>query len=80
MFLLGSKIFLTAVPDQIIRRGNAILEFEFPREMRDLFKTKPKGDGFHRLKSFEHPASLNQPLFIQPILRAAPKMGMSITT
>ena len=59
MFLLKLKISLTAAPNQKIRRGNAILEFKFPREMRDLFETKPEGNGFYRTKSFQHLAGLD---------------------
>jgi len=80
LFPLEFKISLTATPDQKIRRGNTVSEFEFPREMGNLFESKPKGNGFNRTKSFQHLAGLNQPLFVQPILWTASKIGMSVTT
>ncbi len=70
---------LNVVPVKKCCRINAVLEPEFPREMRNLFEAKLKGNGFYRTQSFQHLAGPNQPLFVQPILRTAPKIGMSET-
>jgi hypothetical protein len=73
------KTFMSVTPDQKIRRGNAVLEFEFPREMGNLFETELKGNGFYHPNVLEHPTRTRQPLLVQPILRAASKTGMRVT-
>jgi len=79
MFLPELKISLTVTPNQKIRRGNTISELKFPREMRNLFEAELKGNRFYHPNFLQHLARADQPLLVQPILRAASKAGVRIT-
>jgi len=74
-----ANLRLVVAPNQKSGWRNAILEFEFPGEMGDLFEAKPEGDGFHRTKTFEQLAGPDQPLCVQPILGTATKTGVRVT-